>query len=85
MTKGNWINHIDDLKEKVKVLREDKTRREEEVRVLKAIASELEGVVGKREKEVEEVGHQLRFSLFLYFFFPLLARCSTRWGVEQIL
>jgi hypothetical protein len=57
-TKSNWIAHIDDLKEKVKSLREGRTIGEEDSRRKEGELEEMRGVVARMKKEAEEMGSQ---------------------------
>mgnify|MGYP001565184483 FL=1 len=56
MTKTNWIAHIDDLKEKLKTLREERRQWEQEGARLRAEVEELEGLNEKQAKDLEELG-----------------------------
>lgn len=52
MTKANWIAHIDDLKDKLKSMREARLKWEQEGKALKA---ELEDSKEKEEKAKKEL------------------------------
>lgn len=56
VTKGNWIAHIDDLKDKLKNLRETRIRLESEATLLKAEVVELKELGRKRSDEMEGLG-----------------------------
>lgn len=56
MTKANWIAHIDDLKEKLKTLREARLKWEQEVKTLRAQVEDLQQKESKTSKELETQG-----------------------------
>lgn len=58
VTKGNWIAHIEELKEKLKSMREGRTKMDQEMLGLRAECGELKDLLGKRSKELEEQGAQ---------------------------
>ena len=56
MTKANWISHIDDLKDKLKSLRDHRLAKEDETAILQSELHEAKGLVAKQAKELEIQG-----------------------------
>ena len=56
VTKANWIAHIDDLKDKLKTMREARLKWEQEGRVLRAELEESKEKEEKAKKELEIQG-----------------------------
>lgn len=56
MTKANWIAHIDDLKDKLKTLREARIKWDHESKALQAEIEDSKERERKAVKELEEQG-----------------------------
>lgn len=56
VTKANWILHIDELREKLRKLREEKIKWGTEGERLRAQVAEFEGLVAKQREEMEAEG-----------------------------
>lgn len=69
-TKLNWIQHLDDLKEKLKSLREGRLVKEEENVRLMGELKEVKALVVKQGKELEEEG-----AAFVVSSFSLMTFC----------
>lgn len=71
VTKANWIAHIDDLKDKLKSLREHRVSKEDESASLLSELSEAKGIVSKQAKELEEQGAA---------YVPVVSRAPADWS-----
>lgn len=56
MIKANWISHIDDMKDKLKGLRDQKIKWEGDGGVLRMQVQEMKETITKQTKQLEEQG-----------------------------